>query len=70
VKAHLGLDGTQSWIICDEYNEFDWPGVDLGLTVAGNDKYGFVPDALVERVRIRVMAARAQGMLSRIARTE
>ncbi len=47
VRAHLGLDATKSWIICDEYNEFDWPGVDLGITPKGSDHFGYVPDALV-----------------------
>jgi hypothetical protein len=70
VKAHLGLDGSRSWIICDEYNEFDWPGVDLGRTATGDHQYGLVPDALVERVRMRFLAARAQGRLNRVACTE
>ena len=26
VKAHLGLDGEQSWIMVDEFNVFVWPG--------------------------------------------
>jgi hypothetical protein len=29
VKRHLGLDAQRSWIICDEVNEFAWPGFDL-----------------------------------------
>ena len=26
VKAHLGLDAQQSWVIVDELNQFFWPG--------------------------------------------
>jgi mRNA-degrading endonuclease toxin of MazEF toxin-antitoxin module len=62
VRAHLGLDAAHSWIICDEYNEFDWPGVDLGLTPKGADHFGYVPDALINRVRQEVLAARARGV--------
>jgi hypothetical protein len=29
VRTDLGLDAAASWVICDEYNEFDWPGVDF-----------------------------------------
>ena len=70
VKTHLGLDAAQSWIICDEYNEFDWPGVDLEKTPAGAASFGHVPDALVERVRMQMRAARARGDLKRVPRTE
>ena len=70
VKAHLGLDAPRSWVICDEYNEFDWPGVDLDITPAGSSSYGFAPDALVERVRAAMRAARARGALKPVRRTE
>lgn len=70
VKVHLGLDAPRSWIICDEYNEFDWPGVDLDLTPTGNPSFGFVPQALVEQVRTELRAARARGALKVVPRTE
>lgn len=70
VKAHLGLGAARSWVICDEYNEFDWPGVDLGATPAGAPAFGHVPGALVERVRAEMLAARARGALKGIPRSE
>ncbi len=70
VKTHLGLDAARSWVICDEYNEFDWPGVDLDTTSAGASSFGFAPDALVERVRAEMRAARARGALKSVTRTE
>jgi hypothetical protein len=39
------LDAAASWVICDEYNEFDWPGVDLGTTPKGKSVFGYIPDA-------------------------
>jgi hypothetical protein len=62
VRAHLGLNAAKSWIICDEYNEFDWPGIDLGLTPKGADHLGYVPDGLINRVRQEMLAARARGV--------
>jgi len=70
VKTHLGLDAPRSWVICDEYNEFEWPGVDLDTTPSGDASYGFAPDALVERVRAEMRVARARGALKRVSRTE
>lgn len=70
VRAHLGLEASQSWVICDEYNEFDWPGVDLAATPAGERAFGFAPDGLVARVRAELRAARARGALKSVPRTE
>jgi len=69
VKAHLGLDARPSWVICDEYNAFDWPGVDRGLTPMGEPAFGFVPDALTERVREEMRQARARGALKSTPRS-
>ena len=69
VKAHLGLDAPRCWIICDEYNAFDWPGVDLAPTPTGAPAYGLVPDALLEAARAEMRAARARGALKGVART-
>ena len=69
VKTHLGFDAARSWIVCDEYNEFDWPGVDLDRTSTGAAAFGHVPDALVDRVRAEMLAARARGALKRVSRT-
>jgi len=54
VKQHLGLDGKRSWIICNELNEFVWPGYDLYPVPGGRRDqfdYGFIPPALYEKVR-------------------
>src|SRR4051812_38610639 len=46
VKAHLGLDGKQQWVILDELNRFEWPGTDIYSVPGGRYdqfEYGFVP---------------------------
>ena len=68
VKAHLGLDAERSWVICDEYNEFIWPGVDAALTPGGEAAYGYAPDALVDRIRAELRAAIVRGGLKGVAR--
>ena len=69
VKVHLGLDARPSWVLCDEYNAFDWPGVDRGLTPMGDPAFGFVPDVLTERVREEMRQARARGALKPTSRS-
>jgi PemK-like, MazF-like toxin of type II toxin-antitoxin system len=69
VRTHLGLDAAASWVICDEYNEFDWPGVDLGTTSKGKSVFGYIPDALLEQVRAEMLAARKRGALRSVPRT-
>jgi hypothetical protein len=54
VKQHLGLDSERSWIICDELNEFIWPGYDLYPIPKGRPgqfDYGLIPPTLYEKVR-------------------
>ena len=63
VKLHLGLDTRPSWMICDEYNEFDWPGVDRAVTSAGAPVFGYLPDTLLERIRAEMRGARERGAL-------
>jgi hypothetical protein len=29
VKEHLGLDSEHSWIILDDFTQFQWPGYDI-----------------------------------------
>ena len=55
-------------MICDEYSEFLWPGVDAALTPGGEAAYGYAPDALVERIRADMRAAIARGGLKGIVR--
>ena len=68
--AHLGLPAHRSWVICDEYNAFDWPGADLAKTADGKASFGYVSDALIARIRAEMRAARDRGALKRVARSE
>ena len=70
VKALLGLDESSSWIMCDEYNEFEWPGFDLGKTPAGFATYGRLPPGLLNAVRAEVLAARKARALRVVSRDE
>ena len=62
-KRHLGLDSRRSWIVCDEINQFEWPGFDLGRTPTGMPSYGFLPPALLKDVRDALAASHARGGL-------
>ena len=68
VKAHLGLDSASSWIMCDEVNEFDWPGWDVGKTPKGTTSYGFLPRGLIAAVRSEVAAAYRRGAFRTVDR--
>ena len=68
VKAHLMLDAAPSWIMCDEFNEFDWPGFDVGKTPAGASSFGLLPRGLIDAVRAEAAAARARGAFKTIPR--
>jgi PemK-like, MazF-like toxin of type II toxin-antitoxin system len=63
VKLHLGLDNDRSWVICDEQNEFHWPGYDIGSTPRGAPSYGGVPDKFLGRVIEVHRQVRARGVL-------
>jgi hypothetical protein len=69
VKKHLGLDGEQSWIVLDDFNEFLWPGYDLrpisGKT--GTYDYGFLPPVLFKQIVGKIIELRQKG-LSKISR--
>jgi hypothetical protein len=54
LKVGLGLDDAPAWIICDEWNITDWPGVDLRPVPgrpAGTFHYGMLPSGLYEAAR-------------------
>lgn len=70
IICHLGLDAARSWVICDEYNEFEWPGVDLAIAPRAGVVFKYVPDALLKRVRSEVLDARKRGALKAVSRTE
>ena len=63
VKRHLGLDAQQSWIICDEVNEFAWPGFDLRPVPGNRERYhhGFLPPGLFRQVGARIAALKRSG---------
>jgi hypothetical protein len=63
VKRHLGLDGQRSWIICDEVNQFAWPGYDLRPRPGTRDQYhyGFLPPRLYEQVVRRIAELKRAG---------
>lgn len=50
VKTHLNLDDKSSWVVCNELNEFNWPGYDLAK-LAGSLLLGKLPHRVLERVR-------------------
>ncbi len=70
VLVHLGLPAHRSWVICDEFNAFDWLGPDVGVTPEGKLGFGYVPDALIERIRAEMRSARDHGALKSVPRSE
>jgi hypothetical protein len=63
VKRHLGLDLQRSWIICDEVNEFAWPGFDLRSIPGSPGRYhhGFLPPGLFRQVTARIAELKRRG---------
>lgn len=72
-KRRLGLDDDPSWIIVSEVNRFVWPGPDL-RSIARDDParfdYGFLPPALFEQVKQRLVSVARAQRLSTVARTD
>jgi len=52
VKAHLGLDDQNSWIVVGEVNRFVWPSYDLREVPGqpGRFDYGYLPPRLFATV--------------------
>ncbi len=71
-KLRLGLDHARSWIICNELNEFEWPGVDI-RPIAGREEqqnaYGYLPPKLFSQVQQKIFAIMQQHRLMNIKRT-
>lgn len=63
IKNHLGLDRQNSWVMCDEQNEFTWPAFDLAKTPRGESSFGGVPDRFLDMIRIAHREARNRGAL-------
>ena len=57
VKQHLGLDGERSWVILDDFNQFQWPGYDLRTIpkTLGEYAYGFLPPVLYAQITQRII---------------
>ncbi|OQW57517.1 MAG: hypothetical protein A4S17_04725 [Proteobacteria bacterium HN_bin10] len=68
VKRHLSLDAARSWVICDEVNEFEWPGFDMDRTPDGHRAFGRLPHNLTQRIREEVVAAVRDGKLKKTSR--
>lgn len=60
LNAHLNLKSRRSWIICNECNEFLWPGLAFSETADGRRSYGMLPRELMTAVRREMLAARVE----------
>ena len=65
VKEHLGLDGSRSWVILNETNEFQWPGYDLRPVPRkpGQFAYGVLPQNLFAKISRGVAELRDKGVM-------
>jgi hypothetical protein len=63
VKRHLRLDSQCSWTVCDEVNEFVWPGYDLRPIPGLGDRndYGFLPPHLFAGIVRRIADLKRLG---------
>lgn len=55
-KSRLGLDESQSWIVTNELNEFQWPGPDIRPVTARRFAYALIPRGLFEEVRTAIVS--------------
>jgi uncharacterized protein YifN (PemK superfamily) len=62
VKTALNLDASPSWVICNEVNQFVWPGFDLGQTPNGARSYGRIPGSLLQKIRAEIVTMRATSV--------
>jgi hypothetical protein len=72
-KRRLGLDPDRSWIVLTEANKFRWPGPDLrrtGQRGLNDFSYGYLPNALYERVRLGFIDTLRRSPHRAIPRTE
>lgn len=59
VARSAGLDSARCWVILSEFNEFLWPGFDLGLVPGRLPKtvaYGFLPPRFFDVLKSRWLA--------------
>ena len=70
-KARLGLDSEKSWIMANEVNKFEWPGVDISRVpdrVQHSQFYGFVPGELLQQARDKMKEMNLQHRFNTVAR--
>jgi len=67
-KRIIGLDHEQQWIICNEINQFYWPGFDVRPILGGSHKYGLMPRGLYDRARALLLKFRTEGRLKAVNR--
>lgn len=70
-KKRLGLDEKPQWIICDEVNEFIWPGPDIrpvSTQKRGQYSLGVIPPKLLECIKTKIQYY-ARGRKFKIIRT-
>lgn len=66
IKRRLGQDDERSWIVCDEVNQFIWPGYDLRPVPGSNPvewEYGLLGRELYEKVRDLFLRVRKEKRL-------
>jgi hypothetical protein len=62
LRAALKLDASPSWVICNEVNQFVWPGFDLGRTPEGAQSYGRIPGSFLQQIRAEIVKVRAKAI--------
>jgi hypothetical protein len=68
VKANLGLDDEDSWIVTSEVNLVDWDDPGIVPVAPGQWAYGFLPPGLAKAVRERIVAQIKGGALPLVDR--
>ena len=64
VRRAAGLDSARAWVVLSEFNEFVWPGYDLGIVPKRTPPgvvYGFVTPGFFATLRDRWLALYAAG---------
>ena len=60
-KRLIGLDNESQWIVCNEVNQFIWPGFDVRPRVGESHIYGMLPRNLYERAKQLFLKLHALG---------
>ena len=71
VCRSTGLDAARAWVILSEFNEFMWPGFDLGLVpgrIPRTVAHGFLTQGFFVRLRERWLALDASHQSKRVPR--